>query len=165
MSQEAKKQCKEINKFIDENDIFKERFQNLTESDLISNRWTNLKLKIFNQLQSPLLSLAGFFSSIGLYILFSWKFHTFVSNQITYIGKQTLSPDLFKKFEKIPLKALPFTFLMNKLTLSRYYNQFLPIIDSIVFYPIKKMLSFKPIVNFDELKNLPSICMYILYDK
>lgn len=165
LSQKAKEQCKKINELIDKNDAFKDRFQNLTESDLISNRWTNnLKLKISNQLQSPLVPLTGFFSSLGLYILLSWKFYTFVSNQITYIGKQTLSPDLFKKFEKIPLKALPFTLLMNKFTFSRYYDQFLPIIDNIVFYPIKKMLNFKSIVNFDELNKLSSICMYILYD-
>ena len=72
---------------------------------------------------------------------------------------------LFKKFEKIPLKTLPLTFLMVKFTFMKYFNQFVPNIEKIIDYPIKKMLHARQIIDSDELSRLPSIFFYILYDK
>lgn len=164
LSKMAKQDCKWINEFIG-NSNFKEKFENLTESDLIPDPLKNLKIKIYDYFQYPLFRFTPLFSVTGLYLWFTWKFHIFVSNQITYMGKQIFSPGLFKKFEKIPLKTLPLTFLMVKFTFMKYFNQFVPNIEKIIDYPIKKMLHARQIINSDELSRLPSIFFYILYDK
>lgn len=159
LSEKAKEECKKINQFINRSS-FKDRFENLTESDLMPDPWMNVKIEISHLLQSPRTSFAGLFAYTGLYTFFAWKFHTFASNQIMYMGKQILSPSLFKKFEKIPLKALPLTLFMTRFTFRPYYN-----IRGIFSELIKKILRFKQIVYPDELELLPNISLYILYDK
>lgn len=160
LSEKAKKKCETINQFINRSSLFQDRFENLTESDLMPDPWMNVKIEISHLLQSPRTSFAGLFAYTGLYTFFAWKFHTFASNQIMYMGKQILSPSLFKKFEKIPLKALPLTLFMTRFTFRPYYN-----IRGIFSELIKKILRFKQIVYPDELELLPNISLYILYDK